>query len=79
MIESSVNVNVEFTDEIDSAKIIFSKYEECGKEDYFVMLSQDILTVKFSDMTGCFYAVETLRQLFGLDKNGKLFLVITAI
>lgn len=72
MIESSVNVNVEFTDEIDSAKIIFSKYEECGKEDYFVMLSQDILTVKFSDMTGCFYAVETLRQLFGLDKKREI-------
>lgn len=69
MVLTSTGINVTFTDEIDNAKIIFSKYEDCGDEAYIVMLSQDILTVKANTFSGCFYAVETLRQLFKLDSE----------
>lgn len=69
MVHASTNINITFTDDISNAKVIFSRYETAGGEGYFIMLSQDILTVKFNTVNGCFYAVETLKQLFGLDQT----------
>lgn len=68
MVKNCSDVSLEFTEEIDSAKIIFTKIENSPGESYFIMLSQGVATVKCSDIAGCFYAVETLRQLFNLDE-----------
>lgn len=62
------SITLEFTDEIDSAKIIFTKIDNSLDESYFIMLSQGVATIKSSDNAGCFYAVETLRQLLDLDE-----------
>ena len=67
MVEYSANISLILTDEIDSAKIIFSKDDSNTKDSYFIMLSQGVATIKCGDIGGCFYAVETLRQLFQLD------------
>lgn len=67
MVHNSANISLEFTDEIDAAKIIFTRVEQALAEGYFIMLSQGVATVKCADLAGCFYAVETLRQLFCLD------------
>lgn len=66
MVERRAGISLTFTDEINVAKIIFSK-DEAPEENYFIMLSQGVATVKCGGVTGCFYAVETLRQLFCLD------------
>jgi len=68
MVKDSANISLVFTDEIDSAKIIFSKFDKISEESYFVMLSQGVATIKCGGVAGCFYAVETLRQLFYLDR-----------
>lgn len=72
MVYDCANVRLEFTDEIDSAKIIFTLDETARQENYFIMLSQGVATVKCGGVPGCFYAVETLRQLFDLNTRREL-------
>lgn len=67
MVEKCANITLTFTDEIDAANIIFTRDEQACAESYFIMLSQGVATIKCADAAGCFYAVETLRQLFCLD------------
>lgn len=67
MVEHCAGIVLRYTDEIDSAKIIFTHDVKATAESYFIMLSQGVATIKCSDEAGCFYAVETLRQLFDLD------------
>lgn len=67
LVSSSADLSLVFTDEIDNAKIIFSKDDATHAESYLIMLSQGVATIKCGDVAGCFYAVETLRQLFNLD------------
>lgn len=68
MIYHSCKITVALTDEIDRAKIIFNSDENIPREGYHIMLSQgDLATVTASDVSGCYYAVETLRQMFNLD------------
>ncbi|MCM1194808.1 MAG: beta-N-acetylhexosaminidase [Corallococcus sp.] len=69
MVLDSSGVVLPFTEEIDGAKIIFDKDENIKTEGYFVMLSQGLATITCGSATGCFYAVETLRQLFYLDRT----------
>lgn len=69
MVEQSLAISLIFTDDIGSAKIIFTKDDNCVSDGYFIMLSQGVATIKSGGEGGCFYAVETLRQLFNLDSK----------
>lgn len=60
---------LQFTDVIEEAQIIFSLDSQLPPEGYVVMIAQGIATVTCSTVRGCFYAVETLRQLFNLDSR----------
>ena len=67
LVESSCDFRLQRTDVIEEAQIIFNHMEQCPNEGYVVMISQGVATVSASSEVGCFYAVETLRQLFNLD------------
>ena len=67
MVQSSSGNALQFTDTLTDAQIIFSFDENYHPEGYTLMISQGVATVVCSTATGCFYAVETLRQLFKLD------------
>lgn len=69
LMSRNFNLTLNFTDEIGDAKIIFSYDNNTPKEGYFVMLSQGVATVKCGDDEGCFYAIETLRQIFSLNDD----------
>ncbi len=57
----------EFVDAMENATVIFSHNETYGNSRYSVMISDGVATASCGDATGCFYAVETLRQLLSLD------------
>lgn len=67
MVERSAEMSLAFTEDIGEAKIIFSYDESTPAEGYFIMLSQGVATIKCGSSKGCFYAIETLRQIFNLD------------
>lgn len=58
---------LQFTDVIQEAQIIFAKDSQLNVEGYVIMINQGVATITSSDKRGCFYAVETLRQIFDLD------------
>ncbi|MCH5153086.1 MAG: beta-N-acetylhexosaminidase [Clostridiales bacterium] len=58
---------LQFTDVIEEAQIIFANSDKTDPEGYILMISQGVVTVNASTVEGCFYAVETLRQVFNLD------------
>lgn len=57
----------EFADSMEGATVIFSHNDSYVKEQYSVMISDGVATASCGDDKGCFYAVETLRQLLSLD------------
>ena len=57
----------EFADSMEGATVIFSHNDSYVKEQYSVMISDGVATASCGDDRGCFYAVETLRQLLSLD------------
>ena len=67
LVEGSCDFRLQFTSVIEEAQIIFNRGELCPTEGYVVMISQGVATVTASTEIGCFYAVETLRQIFNLD------------
>ncbi|MCH5159539.1 MAG: beta-N-acetylhexosaminidase [Clostridiales bacterium] len=69
LVQESAGFRLEFTDVIEEAQIIFNHTEECPQEGYVVSISQSVATVSASTKIGCFYAVETLRQIFALDTS----------
>ena len=69
LVERSCDFRLENTDVIEEAQIIFNRAELSANEGYIVMISQGVATVTASTEIGCFYAVETLRQLFNLDEK----------
>lgn len=68
LVEHSCGFCLAFAEQISSAQIIFTINENCRDEEYFLMISEGVATVSAKDVFGCFYAVETLRQLFELDE-----------
>lgn len=66
LVQRSCGFSLQFTDVIEEAQIIFNR-GSCPDEGYIVMISQGVATVTASSDAGCFYAVETLRQIFNLD------------
>ena len=52
---------------MESSRVIFNLDENYRHEQYSVMISDGVATVIAGDEAGCFYAVETLRQLLSLD------------
>ena len=69
LVERSCNFHLEFTSVIEEAQIIFNNGQQCADEGYVVMISQGVATVTAKTDVGCFYAVESLRQLFNLDEK----------
>ena len=69
MVYESCGNFLQFTDVIEEAQIIFAKSNTTDPEGYTLMISQGVATVNASTVCGCFYAVETLRQVFSLDKK----------
>ena len=67
LVEQSLGEFLQFTDVIEEAQIIFAKNEHTHPEGYTLMISQGVATVNANTPQGCFYAVETLRQIFNLD------------
>lgn len=71
MVEKAYGFRTEFVENIFDAQIIFAFNDKCFPEEYHLMISEGVVTVSASDPAGCFYAVETLRQLF-LSNNGNV-------
>ncbi len=67
LIYESCGFFLQFTDVIEQAQIIFAKDAELPAEGYVIMISRGVATVTSATSAGCFYAVESLRQLFNLD------------
>ena len=69
LIHDCCGMELQFTDVIEDAQVIFAHSDKADPEGYTLMISQGVATVNASSMQGCFYAVETLRQMFNLDEN----------
>lgn len=69
LVEDSCGLKLNFVDDISLASVIFQFNDSCAVEGYYLMISQGVLTVSCADSAGCFYAIETLRQIFHLDFN----------
>lgn len=69
MVHESCGFSLTFAENIADAHIIFNKSDECAEEEYTLMIADGLATVAAADEKGCFYAVETLRQLFRLDEK----------
>ena len=64
--------NVSFTDDYEKATIMFCLPAEdvsLSNEGYNIACSEKLLSVFASTEVGVFYAIQTLRQLFSLDKG----------
>ena len=66
LVANSCGFTLAYTSVIEEAQIIFNRDEQCPTEGYTVMISQGLATVTASTEIGCFYAVESLYQLFNL-------------
>lgn len=66
MVQDCCNFRLQFTDVIEEAHIIFNHSDSLLDEAYVIMIAQGVATVTSSTQNGCFYAVETLRQIFKL-------------
>lgn len=69
LVYESCGFFLQFTDVISDAQIIFAKDAQFAREGYVIMINQGVATVTASEASGCFYAVETLRQIFCLDEK----------
>lgn len=67
LVFESTDFRLQFTDVIEEAHIIFNLGEQLADEAYVVMIAQGVATITSSSQSGCFYGVETLRQIFNLD------------
>lgn len=67
LVRESGGFELTFTEDISQAQIIFSFSDTCAAEGYVLMISNGVMTVSAAQPEGCFYAVETLRQILHLD------------
>lgn len=67
LVRDCCGFELQFTDVIPDASVIFNCDESFSDERYVIMISQGVATVTCATQAGCFYAVETLRQVFRLD------------
>lgn len=67
LVQNSCGFLPSLAENIAEAQILFTYNEKCRSEEYFLMIAEGVATVSAADAAGCFYAVETLRQLFDLD------------
>lgn len=72
MIENCSHISVSYAEDIADANMIFKFNDSCVAEGYHIMISQGTLTVSCVSLVGCFYAVETLKQILDLDTERKL-------
>ncbi len=69
LVQESCGNALSLTQDISQAQVIFKVNENCSSEEYYLMISDGLSTVSASTEVGCFYAVETLRQLLCLDEK----------
>lgn len=69
LVQNSCGILLQATQDISQAQVIFKTNENCQSEEYYLMISEGVSTVSASTEAGCFYAVETLRQLLRLDET----------
>lgn len=67
MVYESSGIVLQFTDVIEEAQILFVRDEQYDSEAYTLMISEGVATVTCATNAGCFYAMETLRQILHLD------------
>lgn len=67
IVKCSCGFELQFVDAIEDAQVIFSRNDKYGDEQYFLMIANGVASVTCNTTTGCFYAVETLRQLLDAD------------
>lgn len=58
-----------FVDDMEPAKIIFTVDSVIQPDAYIIMINQGDAAISASNEVGCFYALQTLRQLFDMDGN----------
>lgn len=68
LVHASCGIELAFSQDISQAQVIFKFNENCADEEYYLMISEGA-TISASTQAGCFYAVETLRQLLRLDET----------
>ncbi|MCM1289677.1 MAG: beta-N-acetylhexosaminidase [Corallococcus sp.] len=68
LIKECSGLTLGFAENITDAQIIFTFNEKCAREESILMISEGLATVTASCENGCYYAVETLRQLLRLDE-----------
>ena len=66
LVEQCCGQPLQFTDVIEDAQIIFAHSDSTHHEGYTLMISQGVATVNANTPEGCFYAVQTLKQVFDL-------------
>lgn len=69
LVQESCSIVLNFSEDISKAQVIFKLNEDWAAEEYYLMISEGVSTVSASTEAGCFYAVETLRQLLHLDET----------
>lgn len=69
LVLSGSGLSLETTSDISQAQVIFTHNENCVDEEYYLMISNGVSTISSATEAGCFYAVETLRQLLHLDEK----------
>ncbi len=67
IVENCCGFKLQFAQDISCAQVIFTYTDKCKDEEYFLMISEGLATLSAADKRGCFYGVETLRQLLNLD------------
>ena len=67
LVRECSGLELSFTNDIEEAQVIVSFTAGVAAEGYVLMISNGVLTVSAEQVSGCFYAVETLRQIFALD------------
>lgn len=67
LVENCCGFRPSVVEDMESSRVIFNLDENYRHEQYSVMISDGVATVIAGDEAGCFYAVETLRQLLSLD------------
>ena len=57
--------------ESQNGKLVFKENETLPQEAYILSVNSNQIIVEASTTTGCFYAVQTIRQLMSLSGNGS--------
>ncbi len=72
LVESSNGTQLQLVDDMQCAKIILSVDCDLQENAYVLMINQGDLAIGAGGEEGCFYALQTLRQLLDLDGHHEV-------